>query len=181
MVKLIESWMESFAATAPATHPLLLPLLFAELERKRLLDRFHGASSDLHQKITGVETTLRNQPKKPSKKVRQASDSVVNTQRDCDSLKLWIDASSLRNGLESFRTQLKSMEIHAKTLTETEFKFEASSPSKFHAEREFGMVIQSRLRQMINELQGEARSCDTVLGGLRLINQVVSHGTPKAR
>lgn len=169
----IMGWLESFARTATAGHPLMFPLLFAEIERRRLLEKVDTEWSLLDQKILNMDRMLQGLSKETSDESKTARGSIANTERDSEATKQWISVSSLRNGVESLKAQLTEMENHAKTLSETIFKPPNGGTDRFQSERAFGETIQARLRQMINELASKSRSCDTVLGGMRLTNQMV--------
>ena len=84
--------------------PLLLPMLHSELERRRLINKIDTKGGELRKRIIDLENSLTEERPKKSRN----SDSInrTNTQRQCEGIKLWVEVSALKNGLESFKTAL---------------------------------------------------------------------------
>ncbi|KAK1676305.1 hypothetical protein BDP55DRAFT_662258 [Colletotrichum godetiae] len=159
-----------------ALHPLIMPVIFAELERKRLLDLLDMEKTSLEQRILELESKLRGEDQN-SISEKADSEPVLRT-RDCESTKLWIDVSKLQNGLHSLRIQLQNMVEHSENLAATYYKppSEDSGEIDEHLEvRRAGAKIQMRLREIIDELGSKIRSCESLLGGMSLAAQMESN------
>lgn len=154
----------------PSFHPLILPMIFAEFERGRLLEVFSLQNSEVHQKILAMENKL-----KEDERITDVISGVEViqkiTQRDCDSTKLWLSISRLKNGLESLKTQLESMIRHSKVLSDSIF---TEADGGHEHQRASGIRIVARLEEMIAEIEGRVRTCDGLLGGMTLSMQMVS-------
>ncbi|KAK1454899.1 hypothetical protein CMEL01_03659 [Colletotrichum melonis] len=158
-----------------ALHPLIMVLIFAELERKRLFNFLEREQSALEKWILDLEHKLRLESQVP----RLGTDEVelASQIRDSQSTKLWIDVSSLRNGLESLRDQLVKMIQHSEVLATTVFKQPAEGSDEIDShleERNTGERIKTRLSEMLAEFDSKVRTCDSLLGGMALAAQMVS-------
>ncbi|KAK2001140.1 hypothetical protein LX36DRAFT_747129 [Colletotrichum falcatum] len=167
-----------------ALHPLIMPMIFAELERKRLFDMLDRKQTLLEQRILDLENKLRGENQRgileEAKNAGSAENAEITAQsRDCESTKLWIDVSSLKNGLESLKAQLVKMTEHSDELAATVFKPPAagSAPGsdQYAEERQTGERFAMRLREMITEFESKVRSCDSLLGGMALAAQMESN------
>lgn len=171
-------WLARFKGQA--LHPLIMPMIFAELERKRLLNMLDAEQTTLRQRILDLENKLRGEARAGSplkaENFEKAQEDVMLRAQDCESTKLWIDVSSLRNGLESFKFELQKMISHLQELATTLLRplSEDSQVGDQHVEtRKTGARIEMRLREMISEIDSKVRSCDSLLGGMALAAQMV--------
>lgn len=158
-----------------AFHPLAMPVIFAELERARLLGLLDLEKEALARRILELENKLRGEDQ--SSISEKADSEPALPTRDCESTKLWMDVSRLQNGLQSLRIQLQNMIEHSESLATTYFKspVEGSDEIDEHVEeRRAGSRIDMRLREMIDELGSKIRSCESLLGGMSLAAQMVS-------
>lgn len=156
----------------PNIHPLILPMVFAEFERRRLLNEFSSQKTKVNQKILAMENKLK-EDQKTAGKGQDSPGAVIQeiTQNDCDSTKLCLSISDLKNGLDSLKKQLESISEHAKVLSRTIFTMEEGQ----HAdERASGNRIVARLDEMIAEIEGKVRICDGLSAGMVLSVQMVS-------
>ncbi|KAK2016243.1 hypothetical protein LZ32DRAFT_601806 [Colletotrichum eremochloae] len=167
-----------------ALHPLLIPMVFAELERKRLFGMLDRKQTSLQQRILDLENKLRGETQsgilENAKNAQSAENADITAQtRDCESTKLWIDVSSLKNGLESLKDQLVKMAEHSEELAATVFKpppaESAPGTDQYAEERKTGERFAIRLREMVTEFDSKARSCDSLLGGMALAAQMESN------
>lgn len=166
IMKRVGAWLKLWQE--PSLHPLLLPMLFMEFERKRLLDIFSLQETQVKQRILAMENRIRSDAEK---KVNVGAGVMEMAQSDCDSTKLWLSISKLKNGLESLKTQLEAMIRNSRMLSDTVFK----EPEGEHkSQRESGAKIVARLEEMMAEFEGTVRTCDGLLGGLTLSIQMVS-------
>ncbi|KAI1133267.1 hypothetical protein F5Y10DRAFT_260148 [Nemania abortiva] len=94
------------AATKESAHPLFLPGIFAEIERKRHHGILDSAILDLESVMPDEEIgTMLTLP-------REQIDALERRKRTA-----YLEVLHLKHGLESWRTQLFKMIKHAKTLT----------------------------------------------------------------
>lgn len=163
---MVGAWLKLWQE--PSLHPLLLPMLFAEVERKRLLDVLSLQETNVKQRILAMENRIRQDAEK-----RNSTSAGVTemTQSDCDSTKLWLAISSLKNGLESLKTQLEAMARHSRMLSNTVF---TDLEGEHKSQRISGAKIVARLEEITVEFEGKVRTCDGLSGGLTLSMQMVS-------
>jgi hypothetical protein len=117
-------------ATAEAAHPLLMPGIFAELERNRHVPIVETTIDELETRIFELDfqsSDMEGVPASEAKKRNQAKRTA------------WLDTTYLRNGLVSWSTQLAKIRQHADELNETVFKSRTSKVAPFH-ERNADMV-----------------------------------------
>ncbi|KAK1960831.1 hypothetical protein LY78DRAFT_723805 [Colletotrichum sublineola] len=147
-----------------ALHPLLIPMVFAELERKRLFGMLDRKQTSLQQRILDLENKLRGESQsgilENAKNAQSAENADITAQtRDCESTKLWIDVSSLKNGLESLKDQLVKMAEHSEELAATVFKpppaESAPGTDQYAEERKTGERFAIRLREMVTEFDSK--------------------------
>ncbi|RYO83268.1 hypothetical protein DL766_002145 [Monosporascus sp. MC13-8B] len=146
-----------------AFHPLILPMVFAEFERKRLLNMLDRQGSHLNQRIIDMENKLTG---------RLYGDDRNITERDCETTKLWVDVSRLQNGLQSLKAELMSMIDHLDTLSKNELGPGENGSDNHSREREAGSAIRSRLLEMVTEFDSKIRHCEGLLGGIALATQM---------
>lgn len=115
-------------ATAEASHPLLMPGIFAELERSRHVQVVEATIDELETKI--LELDFQSD--------REAlSDSEVES-RNQEKRSAWLDTTYLRNGLISWNTQLVKMSDHVDELESTVFKPTSSEADVINTHDEIG-------------------------------------------
>ncbi|KAI1329155.1 hypothetical protein F5Y16DRAFT_366872 [Xylariaceae sp. FL0255] len=186
--------------TSFAFVPLLLPVLWAQVERKRLIDKIDEKTSHLRSGIIHMHNRLNAQDGWIQKSLRSRHSSSTTrdatspghiemtglespneiTKRECAAVNLWVQVSTLKNGLEAFGTELKSM---LKTLQDPlernklvfgprnkDINDEKTQIAQHAYER-----IQSRLFEMIAEVQSRSRYIDSLLGGMTLATQTESN------
>ena len=99
-------------ATAEAAHPLLMPGIFAEIERSRHVHVVEATLDELESRIFELdlpserESMLPSEAEKRNQKKRTA----------------WLDTTYLRNALVSWNIQLAKMSNHIEELKSTVFK-----------------------------------------------------------
>lgn len=100
-------------AVAEASHPLLMPGIFAELERARHIQIVEATVDELEKRIFELDF-------QPSKmEAMTISDSEIRNQ---EKRAAWLDTTYLRNALLSWNTQLQKISQHAGELRETLFR-----------------------------------------------------------
>ncbi|KAK8093717.1 hypothetical protein PG997_000402 [Apiospora hydei] len=175
----------------PALHPLMLPMMFAELERKRLLEALRDEAGNLSQRVLEMEKRLSEDPpendaaEKDVVATTSGTSSAAATtrdathdrilQKDCKATNDWMLVSELKNGLQSLIIVLESMAAHA-----PEFREETGTDANPAAGKNRKLYtyntakFQARLKEMEIELRSEVRKCDGLLGGMSLATQMVS-------
>jgi len=111
--KLAEIYLKQVKASDHAWHPLILPMLFAELERKRLLNLLDLKQVTLQQSI--LETEIRG----TEATLEVVYGNIAAGVKGYELTKNWINVSKLKNGLERLKTQLVSMTEHSRMLCQS--------------------------------------------------------------
>lgn len=177
-------------------HPLTLPLLFAEIESKRHFKMADRVRNKLLTRALNVSKN-RHYPGAP-----YGGEGIQTTAADTDgTLKLWLEMSHLKNGLQSWRKQLDKICLHADTLScgnpcpgENESRSSSEStpvttqlflPEGFdqlkdqpsdenNGEMDESMHrIRTRLEEIREEYDEKLRSCATIVDGMILATQMV--------
>lgn len=173
VMRLMKTWVKLLEG--PNFHPLILPVMFAELERKRLLADFSFQKSEAFQNMLSIEPmTSRIQGDEQMIGLQaglRANQLEETVQKEYKSNKLWLSLSKLKNGLESLRRRLDQMSKSSNLLSRTVFKEEKV---EHHRQRASGDSIIVRLEEMIVELGSRVRTCDNLLGGMSNSMQIVS-------
>ncbi|KAI1136870.1 hypothetical protein F5Y05DRAFT_414590 [Hypoxylon sp. FL0543] len=100
------------SAGEAASYPLLLPGIFAELERNRHIKIVEDYMDDIEEKIFELDS-------RPS--VTQRMHTSDGDRRNKDKRSQWLDTTYLRNGLITWREQLAKMARHTDELGDTLF------------------------------------------------------------
>ncbi|KAF4784108.1 hypothetical protein HER10_EVM0004265 [Colletotrichum scovillei] len=177
IIKSTTKYLKDFGGQA--IHPLVMPMIFAEIERTRLFDLLDKERTTLEQRILDLETKLRGEAQSPTSE--KADPEPLLRMRDCESTKLWMDVNRLKNGLHSLRIQLQNLIEHSENLAMTYFKPSVEGKDgidKYVEERGTGDRIEMRLREMVDELGSKIRTCEGLLGGMSLSAQMVRETKP---
>ncbi|KAK8039848.1 hypothetical protein PG993_008259 [Apiospora rasikravindrae] len=162
----VSQYLDTFRR--PAFYPLMLPMMFVELERKRLLGAVRRETSNLDQRIMEMESRLSNRT--PPKSMDEKAGVIVETmlQKDCKATKDWLQVSKLQDGVQSLITILDCM----KTLSQ-EFLKESETGATYVDNRQLNTKkFQDRLGEIKIELMSEVRNCESILGGMTLATQM---------
>lgn len=170
-------WLERCKGSA--SHPLVLPMLFAEHERKRLFDAIDEKSTNLEERILELEKRVKKDTKEEvEENGEKGQKRQPMTQRDCEAIDLWRSMSSLKNGLESLHTELGSMREHLHAMPKSLPKHNLDS-EKFRSPGQGPEVyIDARLKEMMAEFRSKIRGCEGLLGSMTLATQMVRNSTP---
>lgn len=163
-----------------AFHPLILPMVFVELERKRLLNAMESKSSELDQRILDMEHRLQTDKaakQENNKKSFPKKDGKVPTMtdRDCETIRMSLAMSDFKNGLEGLLTQILSMRNHLGKPSD-KFTLEDEAEERERNSRDShacGVEIDIRLKDITAELQSKLRSCNGRLEAITLATQMV--------
>lgn len=186
-------------------HPLVIPLVFAEIERNRHFKLTDRIRSKLLTRALNV--SINTHGPVPSEDVNGTQTNATDTD---DTLRLWLDMSHIKNGLESWRKQLLKITRHAKALSHLEVSsnewesrpysrssdstpvttqrfiedsfdnFKLQPPSGDDGEQSKTMPrILARLEELDEEYDEKIRSCSTIVDGMILATQMVRHFIPE--
>ncbi|KAK4060844.1 uncharacterized protein Triagg1_10536 [Trichoderma aggressivum f. europaeum] len=130
---------------------------------------FNGMKGRLKSFLSGknIYTSLRLETLRPEDK----KDDETCTM-------LWIKISYLKNGMESWKTQLRKMINHVQELEAADFGMNRNIPTEVWDKRrdelkECGHRIRERLRDLVDEYDHFIRECDHVTAGMSLASQMV--------
>ncbi|KAK8863010.1 hypothetical protein PGQ11_009245 [Apiospora arundinis] len=173
----VSQYLDTFRRSA--LHPLMMPMMFVELERKRLLEVLRMETTNLNQRVLDMETRLRSSTQQSTmsekvgitdKKADTPDDNMLR--KDCKAAQLWLKVSELKNGVQGLITVLESICTHSR-----EFLPESNPGAGQDADKRQIYVhktekFRERLGEMMLELRSEVRTCDGVLGGMSLATQM---------
>ncbi|KUI60135.1 hypothetical protein VP1G_07376 [Cytospora mali] len=155
-----------------AFHPLILPMVFLQLERQRIINSFERKSSSLLQKVLVLKNRVTSGDGDTT--TRDGARSPTMTERDCEAIQLWLDMSSLKSGFKSLLEQLASMKGHLEEVSDPQSKSGADGQEINDREEHDGIYIGLRLNEMMVELKSKIRRCETLLGGMTMTTQMVN-------
>ncbi|KAI0146357.1 hypothetical protein GGR57DRAFT_478949 [Xylariaceae sp. FL1272] len=190
----IEFWL-TFSKTF-AFDPLLMSMLWAELERRRLINDIDEKSAALWKSIRHMNDSLdkddmlsisrsramgsnsggSNNGRDRIRMTKIGTAQKESTQRECQAVNLWVDVSTLKSGLSSFKAQLTSMLASLQTSREAEV--EAWKPERAEMDligKHTSDRIRRRLKEMMEEIESKIGYMDGVLGGMVLATQTESN------
>ncbi|KAI0458536.1 hypothetical protein F5B21DRAFT_529043 [Xylaria acuta] len=172
----IGDWFTYYQSSA--FHPLFLPMMHSELERRRLVNKIDTKGGNLRKRIIDMENRLREE--RPRKSV-QSSDSEKDstnrsiTQRECEAVKLWVEVSSLKNGLESLKTGLIAILENAKKPLENDILGDDGDEQNDKIRKHTSESIQIRINDMVVEIESIVRRTSGHLVGMSLATQTESN------
>ena len=151
-------------------------MVYADYERQRLVDQIDPRGAYLQERIEDMGKRLKDNK---SKKSDQLNNSRKITQLQFEAVDLWVKVSSLRNDLESLKTVLVLMLEYSKKPLENEIiGYDPLAPDSYHPDnitrRHSCDSIQTRLNEMIVEIDGIIRQNGSRLVGMSLATQTVS-------
>lgn len=159
---------------ASVFHPLILPMIFAEHERKRLFNEVDVMTNSLWSKMMWTEMTVKEKKARNHRDIRESRRSIQQTsvERDCESMHLRRHMASLQNGLESFHTLLVSMRDHLQSISRPGSKQISGSINQEMGEGP-AEHIDARLQEMTIEIRSKIGVCERLLESLALTIQMV--------
>ena len=168
-------------------HPLLLPGIFAELERGRHLEYVEKNIYYLEGEIFQMDF-----PPSLKDKIRSKEANIRNSAQK----KAWRDTTYLRNGLVSWRTQLTKIAEHCDDLPRTLFNeqiFKAADNESVEQSQEATVVarvsqqavelqqmrkvtglVKDRILEIVDEYEDKIRDTTMRVDGLAMATQWVS-------
>lgn len=180
-------------ANLVASHPLVLPGIFAELERTRHISIVENMIDRLESRIYELDLV----PSSTFSPTARDRDQIHRDQRED-----FLDTAYLRNGLISWNNQLRKMVIHSKSFSgissphqevasccprETKYQrllpgherrrtlesTSNSSESNYQI-RKMNFKVQDRLEHIIEEYDDKIRDCTMRLDGMAMATQWVN-------
>lgn len=159
-------------------HPLAIPTIFCDIERNR-----HFALSE------PVIDKLVKKALKISKRQRRSSTSSRSTRRESlnssqsaelmgdteDLMKLWLQVSDLKRGLETWKQQLEQLILHCEDLDRAAPRRPDGSSDHLDALQylDSGKRIRQRLVELRCEYDEKIRQCAQIIDGMVLAAQLV--------
>ncbi|EEU42221.1 uncharacterized protein NECHADRAFT_79930 [Fusarium vanettenii 77-13-4] len=163
----------------PVFHPMLLPTLFADMERERQVKLLRKNSAKMSQ-LT-VDLTIN--------KGLEGPDWGPQVDHSGEPIELWQDMSYLQNGLQNWQRQMQRMVIHLEQSSNTTVpdtnRYDIKAQKNLEKLTVPGIRIQKRLEELIDEYDEHIRDCATVTEGLKLAmsmdtrktNQEIAHSS----
>lgn len=173
----VEMWLRQFKRSA--FHPFMFPMIFAEIERKRLLTPLRNSNTkNLKARVEELENRLRNEGRWNRSSGSEKNDARLTLmQRDCEDTKAWDSVNKIKNGIESLIVVLesmdKSMDKELKTVCGGDPILGVGTTEEQQKQAKRTELIQARLAEIIFELQCKVRDCKGLLGGMALATQMV--------
>lgn len=192
-------------------HPLTLPTIFAEIERNRHFDLVNSLITKLVERVETLHVANEQQDDPEQSPDGQPSTSSEDSSKTDEApeayIKLWLQISWLKNGLENWRRQLQKMIAHGDELRQARFHipnsgFESSGDStpfnsNFSADvfdekgeetctphnrklsnlEDAGSRIHRKLLELLEEYEEKIEACATIIEGMALAAQLVSQKT----
>lgn len=159
-------------------HPLLMPGIFAELERKRQIKMVKQGSLKLVETVATLHENHHTSSdaerlhQKPHDSHDPGPDLTANKEVDP-----WLDIFHKKNGLQNWKDELEKMVAHADELNTNFFSYDINQTSEVNEfrklMRETGNRIKERLQDIIREYDQRMRDCERNLQGMILANQLV--------
>ncbi|KAI0593983.1 hypothetical protein F4775DRAFT_575663 [Biscogniauxia sp. FL1348] len=151
-------------------HPLVLPTIFAEVERDRHFDVLAPMISELVNRVRTIGgADAEFSPNQPSQKANSSENSI----------ELWLEVSWLKIGLESWRQQIENMISHCDTLKQPAFDTQNQGVTSHGPKsdelsdmEDAGTLIRKRLLELQGEYNEKIRTCATVVDCMVLATQL---------
>jgi hypothetical protein len=170
-------------ATTDVAHPLLIPGIFAELERTRQVHIIESAIDEVETRILTVDSSPEEMDAM-SASMKEAENRAKRAQ--------WLDTTYLRNQLVNWNTQLKKLASHTDELSDKVFrqqepdesrtckqeevgdsKREKSGGASREHLRRVGVKIRDRVQEIIDEYDAKIRDCTMRVDGMAMATQWV--------
>lgn len=156
-------------------HPLALPALFCDIERNRqfeLVDPITKKLSDRALKIAKPQL-----PGRPSKLARSNSETGAKEESD-DLMSLWLEASDLRRGLQTWKQELEKLIFHCDELGQDRPWIGRQGSGDLEQFIDAGKGIRRRLVELNGEYDEKIRQCTDIIDGMVLATQLVRGSFP---
>ena len=170
-------------ATTDVAHPLLIPGIFAELERTRQVHIIESAIDEVETRILTVDSSPEEMDAM-STSMKEAENRAKRAQ--------WLDTTYLRNQLVNWNTQLKKLASHTDELSDKVFRQQEPDESRTCKQEEVGdskreerggasrehlrrvgVKIRDRVQEIIDEYDAKIRDCTMRVDGMAMATQWV--------
>ncbi|KAF5013626.1 hypothetical protein FDECE_387 [Fusarium decemcellulare] len=166
----------------PIFHPMILPMVLADLERERQVALLRADGEKIEQLTWDL--TLNKETFEPS--------SVSKFDIGNNPIRLWQNMSYLRNGLKNWQRQLQKMGSHLEDLSNNTLPWAHTGgycsvvgQQGLEELKAPGFRIMQRLQELIDEYDEHIRECSTLIQGLDLAlstdtretNQEIAHSS----
>lgn len=169
-------------------HPLAIPTLFCDIERKRHFDLVEPAITKLVNSALNIakpqplgSVSLQSTSRGSSASADQASASVEDPE---NLMKVWLQVSDLKRGLETWRRQLENLILHCEDLGRAQPRVELDTdPVNSDLSHDFdknrylesGRCVYHRLVELRGEYDEKIRQCTDIVDGMVLAAQLVCY------
>jgi hypothetical protein len=161
-------------------HPLILPGIFAELERSRIVDVVESTIDDIEGAIFELDSGI------ATREISATDDEEAGGTRYVRRT-VWLNTTFLRSRLQIWRTQLQKMiehvdELNSMTLfssnelciSSTEFGSKSTVDLEIHLQMQrTGLLIKDRLRALLEEYDEKIEECSMRVAGMTIATQWV--------
>lgn len=166
----ITNWVK--ACGEAIFHPMMLPMIFAELERTRLLDHAAAKGTELNQKVIEMDSKFKTQGQDNLEKKEKSTGDPTG---DSEIIKMLLSMSGMKNGLEGLHEQLSSMRDHLGRPSEITL---GNEPDEDGPNYVCSVNIDLRLKEIMTEIRNKVRYYEGLLGAITLATQMVCNSPP---
>lgn len=160
-------------------HPLAIPALFCDIERNRHFHLLDPVVKRFVKKAVNISKpqnlASRSLELACSSSSAASADSSRPGEESEDLMKLWIQVSDLKRGLETWKQQLENLILHCESLGTGQTRRATEDPEDLDA-RQFmdaGKRIKERLVELKCEYDEKIRQCADIIDGMVLVAQLV--------
>lgn len=163
------------SAKQNAFHPLILPGIFAELERRRINEIVESTIDDIEGAILELDSGLATKYISSDDEESGGTRYVRRT--------VWLNTTFLRSRLQIWRTQLQKMIEHVDELSAMDphspiklftSNDELISNLEIHSQlQKTGFLIKDRLKSLLEEYDEKIEECNMRVAGMTIATQWV--------
>lgn len=164
-------------------HPLAIPALFCDIERKRQFDLVDPITRKLSDRALKIAKPQR--PGSPSLNLSRNNSTAwaqeTGVQEDSEDLmSLWLEASDLKRGLQTWKRELEKLIVHSDELGQDRPQKgpEGSEDLEQRRFKDAGKRIRERLVELNGEYDEKIRQCADIIDGMVLAAQLVRSSFP---
>lgn len=164
-------------------HPLAVPALFCDIERKRQFGLVGPITKKLSDRALKIAKPLR--PGSPSLRFTRGNSTTSTQGAEAeeepeDLMALWLEASDLKRGLQTWKHELRKLIAHADELAQDDLPrgSEGSEDLEQRLFRDAGERIRQRLLELDGEYDQKIRQCTDIIDGMVLAAQLVRGSLP---
>ncbi|KAI7781257.1 hypothetical protein LA080_014916 [Diaporthe eres] len=159
-------------------HLLTIPALFCDIERNRHFHLLDPVVKKFVKKAVNISKP-QNLASRSSKLAYSSSTASADiTSRPGgeseDLMKLWLQVSDLKRGLETWKQQLENLILHCETLGTGQTRRATEDPEDLDARQlmDAGKRIKERLVELKCEYDEKIRQCADIIDGMVLVAQL---------